>query len=306
MKVYRTLAAAGHDPRTSVTIGTFDGVHRGHRVILDELIRLARHLAGRSMVVTFHPHPQQVLRRHGDTVQVLTTLDERIDLLDAAGVDVLTVLDFTSDVASTPWRAFAQELIDSIGIGHMIFGHDHAFGRDREGTAQTVRKLGAEVGFGVTEVPPLLVDGETISSTKIRRALLTGDLDRAADYLGRRYSLLGRVIRGDGRGKTLGFPTANIDPLDRAKLIPMDGVYSVSVVIDGTEVRGMANIGHRPTFTDGLQRVLEVNLFDFDHDIYHNVVTVVFRKFVRSERKFGSSEEFQQQLQKDRIFCQEH
>lgn len=306
MNVHREIGGPGRDPRTCLTIGTFDGVHRGHRLILEELRRHAADLAGRSMVITFHPHPQLVLRRHGDSVPTLTTLDERVALLESAGVNDLLILEFTPEVAATPWQEFARRLIDTIGVGHMIFGHDHAFGRDRQGTASTVRLLGESEGFGVTEVGPLIVDGETISSTKIRRALATGDLDRATEYLGRHYSLRGRVVRGDGRGRTLGIPTANIEPLDPAKLIPMEGVYAVSMEIGGVTARGMANIGRRPTFTTGGGRTIEVNLFDFDDDIYHNVVRVVFRKFVRSERKFDSVDEFLAQLEEDRIFCREH
>jgi len=306
MNVHREIGGPGRDQRTCLTIGTFDGVHRGHQLILEELRLHAADLAGRSMVITFHPHPQLVLRRHGDSVPILTTLDERIALLESAGVDDLLILEFTPEVAATPWQEFARRLIDTIGVGHIIFGHDHAFGRDRQGTASTVRLLGESEGFGVTEVGPLIVDGETISSTKIRRALATGDLDRATEYLGRHYSLRGRVVRGDGRGRTLGIPTANIELLDPAKLIPMEGVYAVSMEIDGITVRGMANIGRRPTFTTGGERTIEVNLFDFDDDIYHNVVRVVFRKFVRSERKFDSVDEFLAQLEEDRIFCREH
>lgn len=306
MNVHRNVDQVGRDCDTALTIGTFDGLHRGHCMITGELTRQAASLGGRSVLITFDPHPQLVLRRHGDTVPVLSTMDERIALLEECGVDELLVIEFTQEVAATPWRQFAQMLIDRIGIGHMIFGHDHAFGRNREGTAAAVRELGMAEGFGVTEVPPLYINGEAVSSTKIRRALQSGNPDLAELYLGRRYSLQGAVVKGDGRGRVLGFPTANIKPLDSSKLIPMEGVYSVSMIHSDREFRGMANIGRRPTFTDGLKRTIEVHLFDFDEDIYHNVVTVVFRKFVRSERKFGSSEEFLKQLDSDRAFCREH
>lgn len=306
MKIHRGIDNVRTDRRTALTMGTFDGVHLGHRLIIEELLRQAAILEGRSLLVTFHPHPQLVLRRHGDTVPILTTIEERLDLLEGCGVDEVLVMEFTPATAATPWREFAQLLIDRVGIGHMIFGHDHAFGKNREGTARAVRELGDTEGFQVTEVAPLYINGETVSSTKIRRALLGGDLDLAERYLGRRYSFQGRVIKGDGRGRKLGIPTANIEPLDPAKLIPMEGVYSVSMVLNDREIRGMGNIGRRPTFTDGRERTIEVNLFDFDEDIYHNVVTLVFRKFVRSERKFGSAEEFLEQLDSDRAFCREH
>lgn len=306
MIVHRDIGDVRRDPRTALTMGTFDGVHKGHRLIIEELLRQKTILDGRSFVITFHPHPQLVLRRHGDTVPILTTIEERLELLKECGVDEVLVMPFTPATAATPWREFAQLLIDQIGIGHMIFGHDHAFGKNREGTAQAVRTLGEAAGFEVTEVSPLYIGHETVSSTKIRRALQGGELDLAEQYLGRHYSFQGRVIKGDGRGRSLGIPTANVEPLDPAKLIPMEGVYSVSMLLGDREVRGMANIGRRPTFTDGRERTIEANLFDFDEDIYHNVVTLVFRKFVRSERKFGSAEEFLEQLDRDRAFCREH
>jgi riboflavin kinase/FMN adenylyltransferase len=194
-------------------------------------------------------------------------------------------------------------LIDRIGLAEFVVGHDHAFGKGRQGTAEALTGYGAERGFGVTEIGPLLAGEETISSTKIRRALLAGDLEKANDYLGRAYSIEGTVVRGDGRGRTLGIPTANIRPNDPAKLVPMNGVYCVRLTVDGETFGGMANIGVRPTFTDAVERTIEANLFDFDRDIYERSVTLEFRKFVRSERKFASGEEFLEQLEKDREVC---
>jgi riboflavin kinase/FMN adenylyltransferase len=192
-----------------------------------------------------------------------------------------------------------------VGIAHIVVGHDHAFGRNREGNVESLTAFGRERGYGVTEIGPMLVDGDAVSSTKIRRALLEGDLDRATKFLGRFYSLDGRVIRGDGRGRTLGIPTANIAPLETEKVVPANGVYGVRLRVNGEWFDGMANIGVRPTFTDASQRTIEVNLFDFDADIYEQAVTVEFRKFVRSERTFASKEAFLQQLEQDRIACRQ-
>lgn len=303
MTVVHSLKEAPYDPASVITIGTFDGVHVGHRVIIDELVARARAASTQSVVVTFDPHPQVVLRRKGDTVALLTSSDERDELLAALGVDVVAIIEFTPETAATPWQEFIERLLEHVGVGHIIFGHDHAFGRNREGTADALRTLGRERGFEVTEIGPLDIDGDAVSSTKIRRALDDGNLELAEVYLGRRYSVRGTVVRGDGRGRTLGIPTANVRPVDEAKLLPGNGVYCVSMLVDGELHRGMANVGVRPTFTDATVRTLEVNLFDFDRDIYDLTVTVEFDRFIRAERKFASAEEFLVQLERDRAEC---
>lgn len=305
MRLYRSFQELPEGTRTVATIGTFDGVHRGHRVIIDALTAKAREIGGRSMVITFHPHPQEVLRRTEDPVPILTTIEERMAELEKLGVDAMMILEFTRELADTPWQEFCDLLIREIGLAHLIMGHDHAFGKNREGNAESLRVYGAEKGFEVTEIGPLVMGEETISSTKIRRALMNGDIARGSEYLGRLYSLEGTVVRGDGRGRELGIPTANIRPLDPAKLIPANGVYCVTLIIDGELFNGMANIGLRPTFTDATVRTIEANLFDFDRDIYDRAVTLQFRKFVRSEQKFGSKEEFLAQLAQDRAACRE-
>lgn len=289
--------------RSVVTIGTFDGVHRGHRQIIGSLIDKAAQLDAQSMIVTFHPHPQTVLRRGGTTVPILMTIDERAAELERLGLDALVVLEFTREMAATPWQRFCDMLIDRLGMVHMIVGHDHAFGKDRQGDVAALTAYGRERGYGVTQIPALELETETVSSTKIRRALGDGQVDLAEEYLGRPYRLSGRVVRGDGRGRSIGVPTANIDPQEPAKLVPANGVYCVQLQIDGAWHAGMANIGVRPTFTDGSQRSIEVHLFDFDRDIYEQFVTVEFRKFVRSEQTFESLEAFLAQLRRDEAVC---
>lgn len=303
MRVVHALTEIERDDRTAITIGTFDGVHLGHRAIIGALVDQARAIGGRSVVVTFHPHPQVVLRRKGDSVPLLTSSDERDALLEALGVDIVVILEFTAELAATPWQEFFGRIHRHVGVDHIIFGHDHAFGRNREGTAEALRALGREKGFEVTEVEPLDIEGDAVSSTKIRRALQEGDLAIAERYLGRRYGVTGAVVRGDGRGRTLGIPTANVVALEEAKLLPGNGVYCVEMLVDGERHRGMANIGVRPTFTDATLRTLEVNLFDFDRDIYDEIVTVEFVRFVRHEQKFDSAEEFLEQLARDRAVC---
>jgi riboflavin kinase/FMN adenylyltransferase len=305
MKLYHTLSEVPYDERTVVTIGTFDGVHRGHRTIIEAVTGKAREIGGRSLVITFHPHPQVVLRKTGDSVPLLTTIDERIDELQKLGIDAMVVLSFTAEFAATPWQQFCTELVTEVGVAHMIVGHDHAFGKNREGNVESLKMFGDEHGFGVQEIGPLLIGEDAISSTKIRRALLAGDIQKATEYLGRPYSLYGTVVGGDGRGRELGIPTANIRPLSQEKLIPADGVYCMNVDIDAEAFGGMANIGVRPTFTEGSARTIEVNIFNFERDIYEQTVKVEFRKFVRSEQKFGSKDEFLRQLEEDRKVCLE-
>lgn len=304
MTVYRSLAEIPHNPLSVLTIGTFDGVHRGHQQVIGALTQAAKERGGRSVVITFDPHPQEVIRRHGTTVDILTTIEERQEQFRRLGVDAVVVIPFTREFAATPWEEFVEQLESQIGIAHMIVGHDHAFGKDRKGNAESLRGYGAEHGFGVTEIGPLVIAGETISSTKIRRALAEGDLGKAAEYLGRNYSLSGTVVRGDGRGRKLGIPTANISPINPNKLIPANGVYCVRMEVGDVWHRGMGNIGVRPTFTDATQRTIEVNLFNFAEEIYHQIVTVELCKFARSEQKFSSVDEFLQQLERDRATCQ--
>ncbi len=302
MIIYNSLQEIPHRSGTALTIGTFDGLHLGHRAILDELLRVAAGLEGRSMVLTFDPHPQEVLRKTGDSVPILTPIGIKLGLLERHGVDVVIVLPFTREFAATPWQEFIDQLIEHVGLAHMVVGHDHAFGKNREGNAESLREYGAERGFTFTQVGPLLVDTETISSTKIRYALRTGNLKQANRWLDRPYALQGNVVTGDGRGKQIGVPTANIQPLNPNQLVPANGVYAVRTFIDeyGTSYNGMANIGVRPTFTEGTEKTIEVHLFDFFDEIYHRLVTVEFIKFVRSEQKFASKEEFSAQLKKDR------
>jgi len=292
------------NPRSVVTVGAFDGVHRGHQQIIGYLVEKAREIGGRSVVVTFDPHPQEVLRRGGTTVSILTTLEERAREFERLGVDLLVVVPFTTETAATSWRNFLDTLKSQLGLAEIVMGYDHAFGRNREGTPSVIRRAGEAEGFAVTEIGPLLVDGVTVSSTKIRAALLEGDVALAAHYLGRPYTLSGTVIRGDGRGRSIGLPTANIAPDHAAKLVPSNGVYCVTVEVEGEEARGMTNIGVRPSFTDGRIRTIETHLLDFDHDIYHTSITLRFRRFVRSEQTFDGPQAFLAQLALDRAACE--
>lgn len=310
MNVYDTLESVPFEPATALTIGTFDGVHLGHRRILDELKRVAAGIGGRSLVLTFHPHPQEVLRKTGAGVPVLTPIERKLELFRELGIDATVVLPFTKEFAATPWQNFVDQLIEHLGLKHMVVGHDHAFGRNREGNAESLRQYGAERGFTFTQVGPFVMDGEAISSTKIRHALLEGNLETANRWLDRPFGIRGTVVRGDGRGRQIGMPTANVRPESEALLVPHNGVYCVQMHIGTGENRkiygGMANIGVRPTFTDGTEKTIEAHLFGFNDELYHQKVTVEFLKFVRFEQRFPSKEAFLAQLEEDRKICENY
>ncbi len=301
------IARLGTDPipfnaNSAVTVGTFDGVHCGHQGIIRRMRTVAEADGARMVVVTFDPHPQIVLHKAGrEPVHLLTTVEERCDVLASVGVELTVVIPFTLEFAATPAERFVSEVIaETIGVRHFFIGHDHKFGKDRCGDEALLQELAPRHGFDVEWIEPLACDGTVVSSTRIRAALMDGDVEGAARMLGRPYSLTGRVVRGDGRGRSLGIPTANIRPLDQHKLLPGNGVYVVTSEIDGRTVVGMANIGTRPTFTADTERILEVHYLDVDMDLYEMDVRVTFHRFLRREQRFASPEAFLEQLAADK------
>lgn len=284
---------------TAVTVGTFDGVHRGHRFVVDRLVRFARDNGLRSVVVTFEPHPLRVVNPAA-APQLLTVGDEKVRLLEAAGVNHVTVVPFTSALASLDADHFVDEvLLGRFGMRHLFIGHDHGFGRGRTGDAATLERLGAVRGFAVHVVPAVDGrDGRPISSTVIRRAVAGGDLARAADGLARPYWVGGTVERGAGRGAGLGYRTVNLASPPPAKLLPPDGVYAVRVATPDGRYAGMLNLGGRPTFGDGA-RVIEAHLFDAAGDWYGHDVRVDFLGRLRDVRKFDGPEALVRQLRRD-------
>ncbi|MGH7452206.1 MAG: bifunctional riboflavin kinase/FAD synthetase [bacterium] len=303
-QLYRSLEQVQHDPRSVITVGTFDGLHCGHQAILAELKQKARARQGSTTVVTFDPHPQVVLQRPDKPpVQILTTIEEKIVLLREADIDRLVVISFTLQFSRTPSETFVREILwQRLGMQAIVVGHDHGFGKNREGDFATLERMGKELNFSVYEVPPYEMNGVTLSSTRVREALLGGEVEKAARYLGRPYSLNGAVIAGDGRGKTLGFPTANVAPSDDQKLVPANGVYAVWVESEKlkTKYPGMMNIGYRPTFGK-TARVLEVHVLDFAGDLYGTNLTVHFVAKLRNEQKFESPQVLMTQLQQDKF-----
>ena len=303
-QIYRSLEQVQFDPNSAITVGTFDGLHRGHQAILHGLKQEAQSRQGSTTVVTFDPHPQLVLQRPDKPpVQILTTTEEKIALLRDEKIDRIVIIPFTLEFSRTPSEIFVRNvLLRRIGMQAMVIGYDHGFGKNREGDFATLERLGKELNFAVHEVPPYEINGVTASSTRVREALLRGEVAMAANYLGRPYAWGGTVIKGEGRGKTLGFPTANLLPVEGKKLAPANGVYAVWVDGEklGAKQRGMMNIGHRPTFGN-LTRSFEVHLLNFSGDLYGATLKVYFAARLRNEQKFDSPQALAAQLERDKL-----
>lgn len=284
-------------PACWATIGVYDGVHRGHQAILQRLITGA-HAAGLpAVVITFHPHPAVVLGKQKD-FKLLTTPQERVQLLAAAGADYPLVLPFSPQLAATPARDFMQALKDHLGLRHLIIGHDFALGRNREGDAAHLRELGKQLGYTLTRVDAVRADGQVFSSTAIRSALRRGAVDEAAAMLGRSYTLCGQVVHGDGRGRTINIPTANIQPPEE-KLIPASGVYAGRVHVGEQTFPAVTNIGLRPTFGRTTLPRIEAHLLDFKGDLYGQQICFECLARLRDEQKFTSVDALIAQIQDD-------
>jgi riboflavin kinase/FMN adenylyltransferase len=272
---------------TVVTVGTFDGVHLGHRRVLDALCTAARARDALSLLVTFDPHPLRIVRP-AFAPPLLTTPQEKIEILAQSELRRVAFLHFTPALAAFPPRRFVELiLLRRFAMRHLVIGYDHGFGRDRSGDVETLRQIGNELGFGVDVIPPVVADGEAISSSRIRRALQTGDVTAAAHGLGRPYSLTGTVVRGAGHGRKLGFPTANLDVGSTDKLIPHEGIYAVRAAMRDRFADGVLHLGPRPTFA-GLPPSVELHLFDVDDDLYGERVRVDFFARIRDIARFDS------------------
>lgn len=299
MIIHRSLAGVQHDPNSVVTVGTFDGVHLGHRAVIREAMERARRRKGRSAAITFEPHPREVVGR--GPVKWLTSLDERIALMRDLELDLLLILEFTYEFSRQSSREFFERYVyRGVGVSEMIVGHDHMFGRDREAGNAELRGMGAELGFLVETLEPTRLRGELVSSSRIREMLLRGDVETAREFLGRVYSFEGLVVEGDRRGTNLGFPTANLEPRHANQIVPADGVYVVEAAADESKRFGMMNIGTRPTFKSEYRRTIEVHLFDFEGSLYGRRLRISPLKRLRAERKFASQEELISQLRRDR------
>jgi len=282
-----------------VTVGTFDGVHRGHQEILRRMNSAAQKNEVRT-VVTFEPHPQSVIRREGRSVAILTEMPEKIRLLCAGGISRTYILQFDQHLAGISAEDFVQEiLLKRLQTTRMVVGYNHSFGHNREGNFEFLEKNRARFGFELEVVGPCYFAGEVVSSTRIRRALEAGEAERAMHYLGRPYALSGKVVRGAGRGRTLDVPTANLQLGNPAKLVPKIGVYAVQVAIGAAVYPGMLAIGTRPTFHED-RLTIEVHLIGFQGDLYDQTLEVRFLKWLRGEERFAGARELKKQMDEDR------
>ena len=300
MKVLTSLSSLPLLRNPIVTLGTYDGVHTGHRAILTQLINKAKDTGKDSMLITFDPHPRQALGL--GEISLLSTLDEKIELLSQTGLDYLLVLPFTKEFSNQGARDFISNvLIEQLNISEIILGYDHKFGHNREGDVQLLAEILTKTNRFVTEIPAQDVDEIIVSSTKIRTALIQGEVESANRLLGYNYQVKGTVVKGKQLGRIIGFPTANIEPMNDSKLIPGNGVYAVTTRIEGIAYQGMMNIGIRPTVSNSNQRVIEVHLFDFNSDIYGETVTISLYHRLRGEQTFSGIEELTEQLKKDEV-----
>lgn len=296
MQIIRDLTSVHLTQPTVITIGSFDGVHRGHQYLIGHVVARAKEIGAASALVTLHPHPKIVLRPNSP-LQYLSTIEERLDLLAPLGLDYAIVFPFSLETSQIRAREFVQLLIDHLNIREIFCGADFALGYKREGNVEFLKALGKEKNFSVTVVEPQTFDGQIVSSTRIRELVAQGEIDAATRWLGRFPSVRGRVVKGDRRGRALGFPTANLAIADR-RLIPANGIYAVRVRINGEWFNGAASIGVRPTF-GGTQRLVEVYILDFDSDLYDQVIEVQFIKRLRDELKFESVDALIEQMRKD-------
>ena len=303
MKICRGLCRDIPGRTTAVTIGTYDGVHIGHRAILKKLRKIANENNELATVVTFNPHPQLVVNnKKKNEIKLLNTEEEKISLLESLGIDILVILQFDRDMAMMSAQEFVTSIIfNKLNAKHVVIGYDHNFGKNREGGLKTITALADEFGGHVEFMGPVSREEIVISSTKIRHLLLDGKIQTANKLLGRNYQISGIVTTGDGRGKKLGFPTANIQPLSPLKLIPQNGIYAVRVLIDGQAYQGISYIGCRPTFYSGnIGHQIEVNIYDFSTDLYSKNIILEFISKIRDDKKFDSPEDLAKQILKDK------
>ncbi|RZK78754.1 MAG: bifunctional riboflavin kinase/FAD synthetase [Pedobacter sp.] len=301
MKIYNHFSEFNKLNNAVVTIGTFDGVHYGHQKIIKRLCELAKSTGGESVILTFFPHPRLIIDPENQNLKMINTINEKAKILASLGVDHLIITPFTRDFSNlSPAEYIKNILLDTIGVKNLIVGYDHRFGKDRVGGMKDLQDFAGIYDFKVEEIGEQDINDVAVSSTKIRTALLEGDVALAATYLGYNFSIHGRVIKGDKIGRTIGFPTANIFVEETYKLIPSDGIYAVTVELNGTTYKGMAYIGQRPTI-NGMTRNIEVNIFDFDEEIYGQEITMNFLKFLRHDVKFTGLDALKEQLHQDKM-----
>jgi len=300
-----SLEEIKRDPKSVVTVGTFDGMHAAHRKILDTLVEKTIAIGGRSVVITFKPHPQETLGN--GSVELLMTEEERVGMMSDAGINEICVLHFDRNFSLVTAEDFLVKLVkEKIGLHELVLGYNHTFGHKAQGTVEFAREVGGRIGFGVDFVDKVLIEGMIVSSSSIRKLLKEGNLPLANKMLDRSYSFEGFVIRGNGRGRLLGYPTANLKLVDDRLLVPSFGIYIVEVAAEGEKFVGLASIGVRPTFENSGLPIVEVWISDFDRDIYGKKIRVSFIRRLREEMKFNSSDELISQMNEDKKMMNEY
>lgn len=317
MKIYRNIEEFTTLPNAVVTIGTFDGVHIGHQKILKQLVDCAKRTGGESVLLTFFPHPRLIINPDDESLRLINDIEEKTHRLALSGLDHLIITPFTRDFSNqSPEEYIRNVLVGKLGTKNIIIGYDHHFGKNRMGNIKNLNALSSIFEYQVNEIPKQDIDDVAVSSTRIREALIKGDIETANKYLGYPFELTGTIIRGDQIGRTIGFPTANLNVHESHKLIPAYGIYAVETEIyssvpsidSGNYIdphplqvaQGMCYIGTRPT-VDGMNRKIEVNLLDFSEDLYNKTLRLRFKHFIRHDERFDSLEEMQAQIQKDEI-----
>lgn len=301
MAVYYSIDDLPDFASPVITIGTFDGVHMGHKVILQEVHSHGRKIGGESVLLTFEPHPRKLIFPD-QQIQILTPLDKKLGLITNEGIQHIVVVPFTKEFASMSAREYVSDfLVKLFKPATIIIGYDHQFGHDRKGNIGLLKEMQEEHGFDVLEIPAQLIDEATVSSTKIRNAIKEGAVNDAASMLGRNYTLLGTVQKGAQLGRTIGYPTANVVPNHKEQIMPANGVYAVKVTYAGKEYNAMLNIGFRPTVSSDMTLHIEAYIFDFSADIYYEEIELAFVARLRNEQKFNSLDELKAQLAQDEL-----
>jgi riboflavin kinase / FMN adenylyltransferase len=306
MKVARSTEDIPYDKNSIITIGTFDGIHLAHQKIIRKVVELAKSYSSRSVVVTFEPHPREVLGSNNENIKLLTTLQERQDYCRQLGVDWFLVIEFSKEFSQYNFRDFyIKYIIQAIGVKAVVEGYDHHWGKNREGNIEELIELGKEHAFDVIHIEQLTFSGVPVNSSIIRNELLDGFVERGTELLGRPYAVNGKVVLGDQRGRSLGYPTANVEIESHKKILPKNGIYFVKVFIKENRYFGMASIGLRPTFLSDGKRILEVHILDFSENIYGSNIRIEFLKHLRDEWKFESADKLIEQIQKDEKLTRE-
>ncbi len=299
MKIFNDLSTYKSNKNTFVTIGTFDGVHVGHQKVIKNLVESAILNDAIPVLLTFFPHPRMVLKNNID-IKLINTIDERIKLLEKIGLETLIIQQFTEEFAKKTALDFVKSiLVDTLKISKLIIGYDHSFGKNREGDFEQIERYGKTLGFKVQKISQKDIDNSAVSSTRIRKAIETGNIEKANNYLGYHFMLTGEVVKGKNLGKKIGFPTANLHIKESYKLLPKTGAYVVKAKIKNNTIFGMMNIGFRPTVS-GINQTIEIHFFDFNKDLYGETIQIAILSYLRDEQKFESVDLLKNQLQKDK------